>query len=353
MSTTSIGSGLGAFAAIAAQPTYGATFVTPTRSLTFKTAKMTWDPHPVQGGPYLRNGQGYDLGSARVLTWLDAKGTIDGDVTNTGHALLLATALGSNAALTQISSTTAYQLGGTSGANISFPDLQNGGTSGCSFDMQLGVPDSSATLHAQNYHSCMITKATWVFDRAGLVTYSYDLDAQYLETSTSLITPSFPASPVPFSMGSASAAFAVGAYGAEAATDGIRKVTITLERKLKTDRAYLGNQYKDVPVSNDNVKVTAEIEADYTAAAKTGLFDLFLPGTATSIVCTAVGNAIGVSGKNDTFGIHLANAFVDSGGEANPDGPDLVKNTIKVSATLDTASDALLNATLITADTGF
>src|SRR5437660_1369507 len=96
----SIGSGLGGFAAIAAQPTYGATFVTPTRTLMIKSGKASWNPHIVYGGPYLEGGITIVPGAARVATWLDATGTLTGDVTNTAHANLLKVALASSASLT-------------------------------------------------------------------------------------------------------------------------------------------------------------------------------------------------------------------------------------------------------------
>lgn len=351
--TTTIGSGLGGFAAIVAQPTYGASFVTPTRTLSFKSCKMDYDPHIVQGGPYLAGGRLVDLGSAHVDTWLDAKGNLSGDVMNIGHALLLATALGSTSTLTQNGTTTAYQLGGAGGITLSAPDKNNGSGSGCCFDMQLGVPTLDGTLRQENYHSCMITKAEWVFDRSGLVTFSYDLDAQYVEKSTALIAPAYPAAPVPFSMSSASALFELGAFGSEAAVDGVRKCTITMERKLATDRAYLGNTYKDLPVTIERVDLTVSMEADYTVAAKTAIFDLFLAGTPTSILCKAVGNQIGTSGINDTFMVNVTNAFVQSGGESPLDGPDAIKNTVTWKGTIDSAADPAMKALLYTADTTF
>lgn len=349
---TTIGSGLGGFAAIAAQPTYGATFVTPTRTLTFKTAKMTYDPHIVQGGPYLRAGGIVDVGSAHVQTWLDAKGSITGDMVNTGAALLLATALGSSATLTQIGTTTAYQLGGAAGATLGAPDKLNGGTSGCCFDMQLGVPTADGVQRPENYHSCMITKAEWVFDRTGLCSYNYELDAQYVEKTTALITPVVPTAPVPFSMANAASAFKFGAYGSEVAIDGVRKATFTVTRKLKVDRAYLGNTYKDLPVTDGLTEIQVALECDYTAAAKT-IFDAFLAGSANSVLVSAVGNPIGTSGSNDTFSLNATNCFVQTGGESPLEGPDLVKNTVTLRGTLDAAADAALKATLITADTTF
>ena len=347
---TTIGSGLGGFAAIVAQPTYGAPFVTPTRALTFKTLKMTYDPHIVQGGPYLRGGQIVDIGSAHVQTWLDAKGTMTGDVVNTGHALLLATAMGSSAVLTQSGTTTAWQLGGTTGALVGAPDKNNGGTSGCCFDMQLGVPTDDGVQRPENYHSVMVTKAEWVFDRSGLVSFSYDLDAQTVEKTTVLITPTFPGGPIPFSMANALSTFKLGAFGSEAAVTGVRKTTITLDRKLQIDREYLGNVSKSLPVSNALADVTVVMEADYTAAAKTAIFDLFLAGTPTSILCSSVGSPIGSSGLTDLFQLNASNCFLQTGGESPLEGPALVKNSATWKGTLDTAGDSALIAKLNTAD---
>lgn len=350
---STIGAGIGGFAAIVAQPTYGANFVTPTRTLVFKSGKSTYDPHWVQGGPYLQGGQPLDYGSANVQTWLDAKGTLTGDVCSTANALLLATAMGSPAALTEIGTSAAYFLGTSpTPVSLSVPDKQNGGSSGCCFDMQWGVPTDDATLHAENYHSCMIQKAEWVFERGGFCTFSYDFDSQYVETTSALITPSYASAPVPFAMENTTSAFKVGAFGSESQLAGIRKATFTLERKLQTDRAYLGVQYKELPVTNDVIGLTVALETDYTAAAKTALFDLFLTGAATSVVCSAIGATIGASAA--TFALNATNCTVQTGGESPLDGPAIVKNTITLKGTLNAAANyGGLGLTYITGDTTF
>lgn len=344
---TTIGSGLGAFAAIAPQPVYGSTWVTPTRALTFKTGKSTYDPHIVQGGPYLRNGAIVDIGSAHVQTYLDVKGTLSGDVMDVGHALLLASAMGTSAQLVQLGTTTAYELGGTNACVLGV--TEQAGSTGAQFDMQWGVPIVTGVQEAQNYHSTMITKAEWVFDRTGLVTYSYDTDSQYVEGTTALISPSVPAAPIPFSMSGTNCVFTV----AGSALDGVRKATITVERKFATDRIYLGNTYKDVLVTNGLVDISVSLDTDYTSQAKTALFDAWLTNTPATLAITSVGSQIGTSAHNRTFGLAITNAFLDTGGEPNPDGPDLVKNTLMFKGTLDASADPVLTATFITADTTF
>lgn len=342
-----IGTGLGGFAAIAAQPTYGAAFVTPTRTLMVKSGKATWNPHLVYGGPYLEGGITIVPGAARVATWLDAKGTLTGDVTNTASALLLKIALASPAALTALGTTVAYELGGASGTSMGVAD-----TNGSWMDMQWGAPTTDGTQKAYNYHSAVITKAEWVFDRAGLVTYSYDFDAQYVETTTALIAPTYPTNAVAFNMASAASVFKIGTYGSEAVVDGVKKCTFTLERPMAVERAYLGNSYKDQPVTNAYINLSCTIEADFTPGAKTQLFDLFLANTPLSVLATSVGGVIG-GGNSATFGLNLTNAYIDSNAEPNIDGPDIIKNSLTLKGTIDAASDPPLKAVHITPDTTF
>lgn len=343
-----LGSGLGGFAAIAAQPTYGATFVTPTRVIMMKSGKATWDPHLVYGGPYLEGGITIVPGAARVNTYTDAKGTLTGDMTSSAAALLLKVALASSASLTQLGTTTAYELGGAGGASMGVAD-----TNGSYIDMQWGVPTTDGTQRPYNYHSCVITKAEWVFDRTGLVTYSYDFDAQQVETSTALITPSYPTNAVAFSMANASSVFKVGTFGSEAVLDGVRKATFTLERPMATDRIYLGDTVKQSPITNNYINLTCTLDADFLPATKTALWDLFLANTPLSVVATAVGSAIGTSGQNNTFGLNMTNCFIDSNAEPNLDGPDIIKGSLTLKGTVDAAADPALKAVLITADTAF
>jgi hypothetical protein len=349
-----LGSGLGGFCAIVAQPTYGAAFVTPTRTLYFKSNKPTFDPHIAQGGPYLAGGRVVDIGSAHVQTYQDAKGTLMGDMMNTAAALLLATAFGSSAKLEQSGTTTAYELGGSAGIVLGAPEKNNepNAKNGSQFDMQLAVPTSAGEQQAYNFHSCMITKGEWVFDRTGLVTYSYDYDAQYVETATALITPTYTTNAVPFSMGNTSSVFQIGPPGSEATLGGVKKITITVEHKLATDRIYLGQQHKEIPVSNGLIDITVVAETDYTTAAKT-ILETFLTNEPQALTCTAIGNAIGSSGKKDTLSMQMTNGFIQTGGEAPLDGPDIVKNTVTFKGTINASNEAAMKAKLTTADSAF
>ena len=354
--TVSIGSGLGGWAAIAPQPTYGATVVTPTRALsTLKKGTATWDPHPVQGTDYLDGGRTVDIGSARVLIYLDAKGTISGDFANQGMALLLASAFGSAATLTEVGTTTAYKLGGSSGISYGTPDAvaNASGASGAWFDMQFAVPDNdTGTVHPYTFHSCVITSATWTFDRTGLVTWEYDFDAQYVDNGvTALISePTFSTGLVPFATQGTAPYCKVGTYGSETQVNLVRKAVVKLDRKQATDRIGVGQQYKVQPVTNGYTKISVALDADFTSTNKTALYDNFLTNTPVSVALAAVGNPIGSSGINDTFGLNPTNCFIDTGGEPNLDGPDLVKGTLNMSATINASNVNALLGQLFTAD---
>lgn len=346
------GSGLGAFAAVAQQKEYGAAFVTPTRTLYFKTFKPTFDPHFVQGGPYLAGGRIADIGSAHVKMYTDAKATLTGDVMTIGQALLLASAFGSAGKLTQSGTTTAYELGGAGGIKLEAPESHNATKESTFLDMQVGVPYTNAEVVAYSYHSGVVTKAEFVFDRIGLCAYSYDIDYQYLENTTALITPAYTTNGVPFAMNEGSSEFKIGTPGGAVALAGVRKITVTLEHKMATDRIYLGEEHKAMPISNGLVDIGVAVELDYTEAAK-NVFKAFLNNEALEIIAIATGAEIGSSGKKNLFEFKMPNVFLASGVEPPIEGPDLIKNNASAKATINATNEAVVSAKLITADTTF
>lgn len=347
--TQTVGAGIGGSLITAPQAVWGGTPVfTSARTPTIKTATATWNQHPVQGGTYLRNGAFVDIGSARVLLYTDAMMTATGDVMNSGYALWLAAALGTTATMTQLGTTTAYELGGASAAAIGLPD-QNG----TFIDAQMNSPLDTGLLETWTYHSGIVSKSEWVFDATAIVSYSHDLAFQFVENSTTLTAPTEPAAPIPFTITNAASAFKMGVLGSEAAVVGVKKATVTIERKLATDRIYIGQTLVQVPVSNDNAKITVALEWDNTVNANASIVPLQLAGTPTSIICSAVGSAIGTSGRSNTFSLNATNCFLDTGGEQKLDGPGIVGNTASFSGTIPTAGTTPFTATLISPDTTF
>lgn len=265
----------------------------------------------------------------------------------TGAGVEAGTVVETIVSATELTLSKAIEAGkGSATAKLTFKE------SGFSFDMQIGIPYTSGEVVPYNYHSCVITKAEFVFDRKGLVTYSFDWDAQYVENTTALITPTFTTSGVPFSMGNTASTFEIGKPSAMSVLSGVRKITVTLEHKYAVDRIYLGKEYKEAPVSNGLIDIMVAAEVDYTASAKE-IFAAFLGNEALELVAKAVGNTIGSSGKSNTLQFGVSNAFIETGGEPPLDGPDLVKNTMTLKGTINATNEAPLTAKLITADSTF
>jgi len=224
------------------------------------------------------------------------------------------------------------------------------GQSGCCFDMQLGVPTTTGELTPWNYHSCMITKAEFVFERTGLVSCTFDWDAQYVESTTALIVPTPSTAYAPFSMSNTASVFKIGAPGAQQTLPGVKKATVTIQRKLAVNRIYLGETHKQVPSTNGMVDLMVACEMDYTSQAKSVL-ETFLTNTAQALTIQAVGAAIGT--VQNELGFTMTNGFIESGGEAPLDGADVVKNTVNLKATINTTNEPPLKAKLVTADSTF
>lgn len=380
-----IGSGLGGYVAVVnggnqssgTQGYAGSQFEVPTRFVPVKSAKGTYDPHIVQGGPYVRKGQVVDVGSANVAVYLDAKGTMVGDFMNTSMALLLAQAMGGygtgytgvQGSQLGIQTSTAYALcagAGTVGTQYAALQVQDGFW----FDMEIAVPTTQGGLQYQDYHSNKITKAEWTFPRNNIVSYAYDWDSAYVTLSSSATASGAePGNPVPFTMPNSSSLMQVipnSGSQTPVNIDGVRKVTVTTTPKLATDRIYVGNQYKEEPVTNGLIEVAVALEMDYTPTALSNIFGLFAAHeplvsnagsgaqaiAAPGLLVQAVGNEIGSSGVNDTFGFFFPMLWLMSGGEAPLEGVDIIKNTIMLKGTINAFANNAQYAILYTADTG-
>ena len=295
-------------------------------------------------GTGLAAGRLFDLGTRRRETWTDAGGTAELEVLNQGFALLLNNIMGANGALTQVGTTTAYQLGGASGISLGAPDNQN------YLSMQALVPNTAGTIFQQNFHGCKFTKATFSIDMQSPLTVQLDIDSQQVTTAEAAGTPSYTANTRTFTFQGMN--FKVGAFGSEASIDGVRKMTCTIERGMEVNRIYMGQSAKAEPVSNAVVKISGTADLDLTAADKSVFWDLYHSQNAVpSIVMDFVGNAIGTSGKNDELILNPTNVFIDSGGTPELDGPGITQTTLNWSALIDSSNDAALIAKLTTADT--
>lgn len=337
---TGIATGLGGSVGIAAESSYG-TWAAPTRWVEVRSFKMQNRPHITQGTG-LANGRFVDLGSRRASTWFDAGGTMELEFLNQGMALLLVNALGSNATLSQLGSTAAYQLQ----ANLGVPDGQN------YLSMQGLLPNTSGTVLQQNFHGCKFSSVEWSIDMSNPLTWTIGIDSQQWENTNTAGTPSYTSNSRIFTFNGMS--FKVGTFGSEATIDGVKKMTCKIERGLATARIYMGQSSKAEPVSNAVVKISGTAEVDLTANNKSVLWDIFnSQNPVPSIVMQFVGKQIGTSAYNDTLTLNPTSVYIDSGGTPELDGTDIVSTTLNWTGLIDTSNDSALKATLITADTGY
>ncbi len=355
-----IGSGLGAFFSVAEGSNNGTQNYAvgsqwgaqAFRTIPVKSAKGTWDPHIITGGPYVRgpqSGNVVDIGSANIPLYTDAKMDIVGDFMNTGMMLLLAQAFGIGYAGVQGIQAGVQQLN----APLTVQD-------GLWIDGQIMVPDTGGSQYFQNYHSGKITKAEFVIPRDGLATYNYSVDWGYVEFASGSQGVSQPVAPVPFSMQGAGSQFLVWNVddSAYVTLDGCKKMTISIAPKMATTRIYLGKVYKDEPISNGLIEVTVAAEFDFSPVAYANAFANFIPHTQLGAqghptILKATSTDVIVTGISSSLQFAFPQLFIQSGGEYPLEGVDIVKNTINLKATLDPYGDAAVTATLVTGDNGF
>ncbi|MCX5584283.1 phage tail tube protein [Streptomyces erythrochromogenes] len=310
-----IGSGLGGQLGMVAESSYG-TFVAPTRFLEFTKESLVLKK-TVEQSAGVAAGRLLALSSRRVLTQQEVTGSIDLEVTNTGMGLLLQALMGTTVTPVQQAATAAYLQTHTLADNW-----------GKNLTIQKGVPLTTGTVTDKSFVGCKVTGAEFSCEVGGMLTSSWEIDGRTCDEGQTLASASYPARS-PFHFGQM--AVKAGTFASETALDGVRKVSVKVERPMATDRFYAGQAgLKKEPISNDLVKITGSIETDYVS---TTLDDLHTSDAATSLVLEWVGPLI-ASTYYETFRITLPAIKID---EAPPtiDGFDVVKPTYSFTALYD------------------
>ncbi|HZV27483.1 MAG TPA: phage tail tube protein [Acidothermaceae bacterium] len=337
------GGGLFGAIGVVSETAYGS-YLTPTRTIEIRSAKLQERVHIVQGTG-LADGRTVDLGSRRNNVWTDGGGDIETEFLTTEMALLLANALGSNATLVALTGTTSAVTAYSATFNYGVPDNQN------YFSLQALVPDTSGTLHAESYQGCKITKSEWTIERTGLLMCTYTVDAQQWNGTAGAFTPVESTSDAVFQ--AVAMTFEVGTYGSEAAVDGVRKCTFSIERELDVERIYLGSVNKDEPITKGMTKLKCTMDVDLLSTNKAALWDIYNTQAATSIIATLTGPQIGTSGNDNKVVFALTNAYVDQNGTPELDGPDVVKASLSFTGLIDAANNTPFSVTLTTPDSTY
>ncbi|MFC5217334.1 phage tail tube protein [Streptomyces coerulescens] len=310
-----IGSGLGAQLGIAAESSYG-TYQAPSKFVEFTKESLVLKKSTAQSAG-IAAGRLLPLSSRRVLTRKEASGSIDMEVTNKAMGLLLQGLMGSPATPVQQGVTTAYLQTHTLAS-----------VAGKSLTIQKGVPLTSGVVTDKTFVGCKIISAEFSCESPGMLTATFEIDGKDCDEGQTLAVASYSAMS-PFHFGQM--AVKAGAYASEAALDGIRKVSVKIERPQDVERFYAGQAgLKREPIENDQVKISGTLETDYT---HTTLDDLHTSDAATSLVWEFIGPNI-ASTFDEAFRIVLPAIKLDEG-PPTVDGFGVVKPSFNFTGLFD------------------
>jgi hypothetical protein len=332
-----VGSGIGSQFGMAIESVFG-TYVAPTRFLettkaSVKKVKNTtdWDG--------LAAGRLVDRADGRVVTTKAAVVGIDDlKVTNRDIGLLLRLITGSNPAGTS-------DGGSPPARTFSFPLVD---TAGQFATMQSGVPLIGGTVKPQSALGCKVTSAEFACGIDEDLTANISLDARDITEAQTLAAASYSTGRRPFHFGQMG--IKLGAtVGAAAAITGVRKVSLKIDRGLKTDQFYAGGLgLKSEPTTNQKVAVTGTITADYITAAD--LSDRFTADTQFALIWEFIGPNINVIPTAETLRFTIPAAFLD-GDTPEVDGPDVVTTDFPFKAYFDLSTSNPFTIDYISADT--
>lgn len=321
-----VGSGLGSSLGFAKESAYG-THTAPTRWCEFMSETMEWKPKRIVG-------KGLAAGNLvqRSATRCTVSSTVEGDIKTPlyfkGMGLLLGSLMGSLTTGAPASGVQTHALGLS--------------PAGHSLTIQKGVPQvSDGLVKPYSYQGCKVTKGVFEFTPDEYVMATFTLDGRTFDQGISAYTTPSYQLPNPIHCFD-NAALLIGAFGAEAPIEGVRKATLTIERPYRVDNFYLdGTGLKQEQVQNDFVKITLDLETDYWADA--AFAAQFAADTVASVIIQSVGPFItGTSGPKFTFQANMPSLRWESG-PPMVSGPDLVQPKMQLIGLADDITGATHN----------
>ena len=315
---------------IGVESVYG-TAVVPTRwypvqSSDIQPEFINTEDTAIMGGGFGRRA------SARNRVGYGGTGSVEMEVLNKKMALLLQ----------HITGTTVAGSATGSGYTYTMPFTRN---TGKFLTVQEALPDDTDTGQPYTLVGGKIVTAEFSCEKDGNLNLSLDLDGREVIDTASLTAPSYTAALQPFNW--AQCAVKIGAFGGEAAVDGVEGLSVSFERPVKTDTRYAnGAGRKSEPRMNGRPTVTGTISTDFLD--KADFLDRFMDGTNFSLVWEFVGAA--GTGYSETFRITLPWVELD-GGLPALEGEDYVSGDLPFTALRDDENGrAIATVTYICAD---
>lgn len=304
-----IGTGLGGALGIAPEVTHG-TYVAPTSWIEPNKVDIKKRKGVAQGGG-LASGRLVQPSTRRVVAFEDGAGSIGFEVPSKGFGQWLKQLFGSTATPVQQAATAAY---------LQTHTLTD--STGKFASIQAHIPDTSGTARPYTFKGSKITGAEFSCAQGsddGLLMAEFMVDCREVSEDETLVASSFPTGVRPFHF--AQMGVKLGTYNSEAAVDGIKGLSLKIERGHDTERFYANNAgLKSEQLGNDHVKITGSFTADYVD--KTILADRFAADSSTSLVWEFIGPVI-ASTYYETIRFRVPCIFLD-GDTPALDGPGVV-----------------------------
>lgn len=305
-----IGSGLSAQLGVSKETVYG-TYVAPTKFYEMIKEELQKERSIVQGGG-LAAGRFAQLGSQRVTANESGSGSFEMSVPLATFGLILQQLMGGTVTPVQQGATTAYLQ------TIPLVD-----TAGKSLTVQVGKPSADGTVNPYTYLGGKITQAEFSCGKDEFLSAKLDMDFKRVVETETLATASYPTTTTTHNF---SKMFVkIGAsVGAAANLAGVTKFSLTIGRKMKTDRYYAnGDGLKNEPITNDFVDVKGTIEADFMT--KADLADRWASGAGFALVWEFV-DALIATPYFSTIRFELPLCYLD-GETPSVDGPDVLNGS--------------------------
>lgn len=342
----SYGSGLSGQVGYKAETTYG-TAVTVDRFSEFLSESVNKNITYLDSAG-LKAGQAYKRASRVVQSRSSVSGNVVMEAADKGLGTWIKHALGSTISTpTQIGVTTAYKQIHTPGSKAGF-----------GLTVQVGRPQTDATVKAFTYAGMKIGKWEFSVSDNEMAKFTFDMDGRSMATATALATASYTPDTGVFNFSDvASGAFKLGGTATTASgettiasgtavTSIVKGITISGETPMATERFGIGNAgLKAQPIENDIPTITGTFDTEFTSQAE--FYDFFNANTSKAL---EIPFSHGDAGTSNPFLLSFIIPVVKfKEANVNVGGPDILPQQVQWEA-YDDGTNPVIQIKLVSTD---
>lgn len=316
-----IGSGLGSSVGLAPEVTYG-TYVAPTKFIE-GTCQLGRKLSTYQGGG-MAAGQTVQRGSRRKVASERVEGTLDVGVQSMGMGNLLNGLFGTNTITTPVGGTTTRLQTHTLGDVF-----------GKMYTIQAGVPQTTGTVVPYTFVGSQVVSGEFSCETGGGLTARFNIAAKSVTSSQTLAAPTYPnANDFHFAISTVK----IGTFGAEAQVDGVKSMTLSIERPRHDGGPYMGGGgFRSQGIQNDWTKISGSFTVDFLN--RVDFADRFHADTPFSMIWEFVGPTIETTLK-ETIRFKVPMLYLE-GDTPSASGPDVVSTQYNFTGLFDGTNSAV------------